>query len=65
MPKKCGCEKKNKIQRAIDKAQKPKQKPKIDEKNIFMAKQSKTSKKKVSKTIEKKEKILVFINSFK
>ncbi len=56
MPKKCGCEKKNKIQRAIDKAQKPKQKPKIDEKNIFMAKQSKTSKKKVSKTMKKKRK---------
>ena len=54
MPKKkCGCQKKNKIQRAIEKSQKPKQKPKIDEKNIFLTKKTK---KKPRKTQKKRKK---------
>jgi len=56
MPKKCGCQKKNKIQRAIEKSQKPKQKPKIDEKNIFVSKQSMKSKKNTGKSKKKKKK---------
>ena len=55
MPKKkCGCQKKNKIQRAIEKSQKPKQKPKIDEANIFLTKQS--TNKKPRKTQKKRKK---------
>jgi hypothetical protein len=57
MPKKkCGCQKKNKIQRAIEKSQKPKQKPKIDEKNIFLTKQSVKTKKKPRKNQKKRKK---------
>ena len=43
---KCGCSKtkKNRLQCAVVKSQKPKAKPKIDEKNIFIVK--KTRKKK-------------------
>ena len=57
MPQKtCGCQKKNKIQRAIEKSQKKKQKPKVDEKNIFITKQAKKSKKKPGKIQGKKRK---------
>ena len=39
---KCGCKKtkKNRLQRAVAKSQKPKPKPKIDEKNIFIVKKT-------------------------
>ena len=51
----CGC-KTNKIQRVIDKAQKPKVKPKLDEKNIFVSKPKKNSKKKLGKKFKKRKK---------
>ena len=53
---KCGCKKtkKNRLQKAVSKSQKPKPKPKITEEMVFMLK-SKTRKKSNKKTTKKKK----------
>ena len=53
---KCGCSKtkKNRLQRAVAKSQKPKPKQKIDEKNIFIVKKTRKKKQYSNKQTKKK-----------
>ena len=54
---KCGCKKtkkNNRLQRAVAKSQKPKAKPKIDEKNIFIVKKTRKKKQYGKKQTKKK-----------